>query len=274
MARLKADPRAQLKAEVAAGTKRRRIRRSRRSRRATRRTRTPTLGSGSGAGADDAEMADAADAEAEAAKAAANAARCDGTRSTGFYELVSVLTHKGRSADSGHYIAWVKNADGSWSGIGRSPAEPEGERSDPRAQGRRRSSHGISARVQGAKNLIRTDDSGRGKSRGLSDGAARRRRFSHERIICSSRLVHFRSTHLRVPTFGSCSLSLSLSLSFFLSLSLSFFLSLSLSLFFTRRWLWCPGRVEAMRFLARRLGRRLRFFGCPEGPVAGWTGPP
>ena len=59
-------------------------------------------------------MADAADAEAEAAKAAANAARCDGTRSTGFYELVSVLTHKGRSADSGHYIAWVKNADGSW----------------------------------------------------------------------------------------------------------------------------------------------------------------
>ena len=28
---------------------------------------------------------------------------------TGHYELVSVLTHKGRSADSGHYTAWTKN---------------------------------------------------------------------------------------------------------------------------------------------------------------------
>ena len=28
---------------------------------------------------------------------------------TGHYELVSVLTHKGRSADSGHYTAWAKN---------------------------------------------------------------------------------------------------------------------------------------------------------------------
>jgi len=25
-----------------------------------------------------------------------------------------VLTHKGRSADSGHYVAWVKQKDGSW----------------------------------------------------------------------------------------------------------------------------------------------------------------
>tara|TARA_B100001142_G_C13846247_1_gene466334 strand:- start:273 stop:491 length:219 start_codon:yes stop_codon:yes gene_type:complete len=33
---------------------------------------------------------------------------------TGFYELESVLTHKGRSADSGHYVAWVKQKDGSW----------------------------------------------------------------------------------------------------------------------------------------------------------------
>lgn len=32
----------------------------------------------------------------------------------GKYELVSVLTHKGRSADSGHYTAWVKQADGKW----------------------------------------------------------------------------------------------------------------------------------------------------------------
>jgi len=33
---------------------------------------------------------------------------------TGRYELTGVLTHKGRSADSGHYVAWVKQADGSW----------------------------------------------------------------------------------------------------------------------------------------------------------------
>ncbi|KAI3868566.1 hypothetical protein MKX03_003786 [Papaver bracteatum] len=33
---------------------------------------------------------------------------------TGVYELVSVLTHKGRSADSGHYVAWVKQESGKW----------------------------------------------------------------------------------------------------------------------------------------------------------------
>ena len=27
---------------------------------------------------------------------------------TGKYELMAVLTHKGRSADSGHYVAWVR----------------------------------------------------------------------------------------------------------------------------------------------------------------------
>ncbi|XP_057734505.1 ubiquitin carboxyl-terminal hydrolase 6-like [Arachis stenosperma] len=27
---------------------------------------------------------------------------------TGIYDLVAVLTHKGRSADSGHYVGWVK----------------------------------------------------------------------------------------------------------------------------------------------------------------------
>ena len=37
-----------------------------------------------------------------------------GTRPTGFYELHAVLTHKGRSADSGHYVAWVRNKDDSW----------------------------------------------------------------------------------------------------------------------------------------------------------------
>lgn len=31
---------------------------------------------------------------------------------TGVYDLVAVLTHKGRSADSGHYVAWVKQENG------------------------------------------------------------------------------------------------------------------------------------------------------------------
>ena len=33
---------------------------------------------------------------------------------TGLYDLVAVLTHKGRSADSGHYISWVKQDNGKW----------------------------------------------------------------------------------------------------------------------------------------------------------------
>ncbi|KAL3632908.1 deubiquitinating enzyme [Castilleja foliolosa] len=33
---------------------------------------------------------------------------------TGVYNLVAVLTHKGRSADSGHYVAWVKKENGKW----------------------------------------------------------------------------------------------------------------------------------------------------------------
>jgi ubiquitin carboxyl-terminal hydrolase 14 len=31
---------------------------------------------------------------------------------TGKYELIAVLTHKGRSADSGHYVAWVRQEGG------------------------------------------------------------------------------------------------------------------------------------------------------------------
>jgi ubiquitin carboxyl-terminal hydrolase 14 len=26
---------------------------------------------------------------------------------TGNYELIAIVTHKGRSADGGHYVAWV-----------------------------------------------------------------------------------------------------------------------------------------------------------------------
>eukprot|EP00899_Mesostigma_viride_P009296 jgi/Mesvir1/18368/Mv14256-RA.2 len=33
---------------------------------------------------------------------------------TGLYDLAAVLTHKGRSADSGHYVAWVKQDNGQW----------------------------------------------------------------------------------------------------------------------------------------------------------------
>eukprot|EP00199_Chlamydomonas_sp_CCMP681_P000977 CAMPEP_0119108676 /NCGR_PEP_ID=MMETSP1180-20130426/15598_1 /TAXON_ID=3052 ORGANISM="Chlamydomonas cf sp, Strain CCMP681" /NCGR_SAMPLE_ID=MMETSP1180 /ASSEMBLY_ACC=CAM_ASM_000741 /LENGTH=509 /DNA_ID=CAMNT_0007094321 /DNA_START=16 /DNA_END=1548 /DNA_ORIENTATION=- len=33
---------------------------------------------------------------------------------TGKYALFGVLTHKGRSADSGHYVAWTKQANGKW----------------------------------------------------------------------------------------------------------------------------------------------------------------
>lgn len=32
---------------------------------------------------------------------------------TGMYELMGVVTHKGRSADSGHYIGWVRESPGS-----------------------------------------------------------------------------------------------------------------------------------------------------------------
>ena len=58
----------------------------------------------------DAEMADA---PAAAAPTVASASHHAGAL-TGRYELAGVLTHKGRSADSGHYVAWVKQEDGQW----------------------------------------------------------------------------------------------------------------------------------------------------------------
>jgi len=33
---------------------------------------------------------------------------------TGLYELYAVLTHKGRNADSGHYVGWVKESEEKW----------------------------------------------------------------------------------------------------------------------------------------------------------------
>ncbi|CAN8063680.1 unnamed protein product [Agarophyton chilense] len=36
------------------------------------------------------------------------------TSETGNYELCAVLTHQGRAADAGHYVAWVKDAGSKW----------------------------------------------------------------------------------------------------------------------------------------------------------------
>lgn len=37
-----------------------------------------------------------------------------GSNNSGFYELSAVLTHKGRSSDSGHYVAWVREKGNKW----------------------------------------------------------------------------------------------------------------------------------------------------------------
>jgi len=34
-----------------------------------------------------------------------------GSNNSGFYELKAVLTHKGRSSTSGHYVGWVRLYD-------------------------------------------------------------------------------------------------------------------------------------------------------------------
>jgi len=37
-----------------------------------------------------------------------------GSNNSGYYTLQAVLTHKGRSSSSGHYVAWVKHTSTSW----------------------------------------------------------------------------------------------------------------------------------------------------------------
>jgi ubiquitin carboxyl-terminal hydrolase 14 len=37
-----------------------------------------------------------------------------GSNNSGFYELQAVLTHKGRTSSSGHYVAWVKHSEDVW----------------------------------------------------------------------------------------------------------------------------------------------------------------
>jgi len=51
--------------------------------------------------------------DVEMAEAGPPAAPAD-PQHTGLYKLCGVLTHKGRSADSGHYVSWVKQEDGTW----------------------------------------------------------------------------------------------------------------------------------------------------------------
>jgi len=38
----------------------------------------------------------------------------EGSNNSGFYELQAVLTHKGRSSNSGHYVGWIRRKPGEW----------------------------------------------------------------------------------------------------------------------------------------------------------------
>ena len=37
-----------------------------------------------------------------------------GSNNSGYYELIAVLTHRGRSSSSGHYVAWIRKQPGEW----------------------------------------------------------------------------------------------------------------------------------------------------------------
>ena len=37
-----------------------------------------------------------------------------GSNNSGYYELQAILTHKGRSSNSGHYVAWIKQKGDVW----------------------------------------------------------------------------------------------------------------------------------------------------------------
>lgn len=37
-----------------------------------------------------------------------------GSNNSGYYTLQAVLTHRGRSSSSGHYVAWVRRKDDQW----------------------------------------------------------------------------------------------------------------------------------------------------------------
>jgi ubiquitin carboxyl-terminal hydrolase 14 len=52
--------------------------------------------------------------EPEGKKARTMAATSAFDNDTGVYELAALVTHKGRDADGGHYVAWVKEKDDQW----------------------------------------------------------------------------------------------------------------------------------------------------------------
>ena len=60
----------------------------------------------------DVEPAKSKEEIAELAKGAAGA-EC-GDNKTGRYELFAVITHQGRTAEGGHYVAWVKKNSKKW----------------------------------------------------------------------------------------------------------------------------------------------------------------
>ena len=37
-----------------------------------------------------------------------------GSNNSGYYTLQAVLTHKGRSSTSGHYVAWIRMSEENW----------------------------------------------------------------------------------------------------------------------------------------------------------------
>lgn len=37
-----------------------------------------------------------------------------GSNNSGYYTLQAVLTHRGRSSSSGHYVGWIRQSDDNW----------------------------------------------------------------------------------------------------------------------------------------------------------------
>lgn len=37
-----------------------------------------------------------------------------GSNNSGYYNLIGVLTHQGRSSSSGHYVGWTRDKFGNW----------------------------------------------------------------------------------------------------------------------------------------------------------------
>lgn len=66
------------------------------------------------AGSGDAPAPETPASVAGTATATVDATVKDRVAETGNYELCAVLTHKGRAADSGHYVAWVKEQGTTW----------------------------------------------------------------------------------------------------------------------------------------------------------------